>query len=326
MVKLWIRLLYLEFINDDTGENLIIGKTVDDSKKPRIEVSGTKYISSVKDNFKIQVYNMTYLQIYTIQKRQLFHVKIYAGYLNGQSYFDFTAPVVYDGYVMNLLNSKRQYSDNIVTFIVTSKLVAKAQQFRLNISYQSGVNLYAMAKYIGEKAGMTNSNISESLQNTFANDLASCDTSAANYLEQIANSDNSVFVSTDSTSDSEFSIFDLSDEDRSRTTIVIDPSKGMLIDDAPEINSSGLTFESLPVVQYLIGDVINIDNSLINVASGQDTYSESMKVPNAVYLNAQGLYYIWQVDYKLSNANGDFKLTLTCKNKEMFENITSSSN
>lgn len=324
MVKLWIRLLYLEFINDDTGQVLTIGKTVDDSNKPKIEIKGSKYISSLKDNFTVKIYNMTYPQIYAIQKRQLFHIKIYAGYLNGQSYFYFEAPMIYDGYVINMLNSKKEYKDNVTTFIVTSKAVAKAQEFRLAISYQSGVNLYSMAKYISEKAGLENSYISESFKSTFEEDLASCDASATTYLDQIANSSGTTYVTTDSISDSDFSLLDLSEESRSRTTIIIDPSKGMLIGDAPEINSSGLTFDSLPVVSYLVGDLINIDNAYIDVASGQDSYSTTIKTPNTVYLNPQGLYYIWQVDYSLSNTNGDFKVQLTCKNKELFDKVTSS--
>ncbi len=323
MVKIWTRILYLNFINDDTGESLVLGKTVDDSQKPKIEITGTKYMSSVKDNFKIQVYNLTYIQMYMISKRQLYHVEIYAGYLNGQNYFNFTAPKIYDGYMINMLNTKKDYKDNVTTFIITSKLVAKAQQWRMNVSYQSGVNLYSMMKYIGEKAGLTNMNISESFKDTFMNDVASCDTSASSYLEKISETSNDCFMTTDSTSDSEISIFTLSDEDRSRTTISIDPSKGMMID-TPEINSSGLTFSSLPVLNYLIGDTIKIDNSYINTSEGQDNYSGSTKVPNAVYLNAQGLYYIWQVDYTLSNTNGDFKIQLTCKNKEMFDNLTNS--
>lgn len=324
MVKIWTRVLYLVFKNDETNESLVIGKTIDDTKKPRIEITGTKYMSSVKDNFKIQVYNMTYVQMYTIQKRQLWHIEIYAGYLNGQNYFNFTAPKIYDAYLFNMLNSKKDYKDNVVTFMCASKLVAKAQQFRLQVSFQSGVNLYSMIKYIGEKADMTNMKVSESFKDTFASDVASCDSSASSYLEKISEANNNCFMSTDSTSDSELSVFDLSDESRDRTTILINPSKGMLID-TPEINSSGLTFSSLPVLNYLIGDTIKIDNSLINLAQGQDNYSSSTKVPNAVYINGDGLYYIWQIDYSLTNADGDFKLTLTCKNKEMFENLTTSS-
>lgn len=324
MVKIWTRLLYLVFKNDDTGEELVIGKTIDDSKKPRIDISGTKYMSSLKDTFAIKVYNMTYVEMYTIQKRQLWHIEIYCGYLNGQNYFSFTAPKIYDAYLLNMVNSKEDYKENVVTFITASKLVAKAQQFRLQVSYQSGVNLYAMIKNIGERVGMTNISVSESFKDTFASDVASCDSSASSYLEKISETTNDCFMSTDSTSDSELSVFDLSEESRNRTAILIDPSKGMLID-TPEINSSGLTFSSLPVVNYLIGDTIKIDNSLINVANGEDSYSGSTKVPNAVYMNGDGMYYIWQIDYKLTNADGDFKLTLTCKNKEMFENLTTSS-
>lgn len=324
MVKIWTRLLYLNFINDETGETITIGKTVDDSKKPKIEITGTKYMSSVKDNFKVDIYNLTYVQMYMISKRQLYHIEIYAGYLNGQSYFDFIAPKIYDGYLLNMVNTKKSYKDNVTTFICASKLVAQSQQFRMNVSFQSGVNLYSMIKYIGEKAGMTNMNIPDSFRDTFEQDVASCDSSASSYLEKIASTDNTTFMSTDSTSDSELSVFDLSEESRSRTTIIIDPTKGMLID-TPEITSSGLIFTSLPVVQYLVGDTINIDNSLINTSSEQDSYSGSTKVPNTVYLNAEGLYYVWQVDYTLSNTNGDFKVQLTCKNKEMFENLTSSS-
>lgn len=324
MVKIWTRILYLNFINDETGETITIGKTVDDSKKPRIEITGTKYMSCVKDNFKIQIYNLTYVQMYLISKRQLYHVEIYAGYLNGQNYFNFTAPKIYDGYMLNMVNSKKSYKDNVTTFIVTSKLVAQSQQWRLNISYQNGVNLYSMMKYVGEQAGLTNMNISETFKDTFMADVASCDGSASSYLEKISETSNTTFMTTDSTSDSEISIFDLSDESRSRTTILIDPAKGMLID-TPEINSSGLTMTSLPVTNYLVGDTIQLDNSLINTSEGQDSYSGSTKVPNSVYINAQGLYYIWQVDYNLSNTNGDFKIQLTCKNKEMFSNLTSTS-
>lgn len=324
MVKIWTRLLYLVFKNDETGEELVIGKTIDDSKKPKIEISGTKYMSSVKDTFSIKIYNMTYVQMYTIQKRQLWHIQIFAGYLNGQNYFSFTAPKIYDAYLLNMVNSKENYKDNVVTFVCASKLVAQAQQFRLQVSYQSGVNLYSMIKYIGEKAGMTNMNVDDSFKSTFATDVASCDSSASSYLEKISSTNNDCFMSTDSTSDSELSVFTLSDESRSRTTIMIDPSKGMLID-TPEITSSGLVFSSLPVLQYLIGDTIKIDNALVNTSSGEDSYSGSTKVPNAVYLNGDGLYYIWQIDYNLSNANGDFVVKLTCKNKEMFENLTSSS-
>ena len=60
MIRTWIRVLYVRFYNEANTMSLTIGKSVDDSQKPMISVSGNKYLSPVKDNFTVKIYNLTY--------------------------------------------------------------------------------------------------------------------------------------------------------------------------------------------------------------------------------------------------------------------------
>lgn len=320
MIRTWIRLLYVTFYNENSTYSVTIGKTTDDSKKPQITITGNKYLSLVKDNFTIKIYNLTHKQLIDIMERKLFRVQIYAGYLNSQNPLDFEAKKIFDGGVINILNDKRDWKDNVATFVCASRFVAKAQEWRCNLTFASGINLYSAINYIATRAGMTNMNIDNDFKYRFQSVVSSAESTAINYLDEISNEDNQYFFNSDSSEDSEITAANVGN--RALRIVNIDASKGMIIGDAPELTSNGLTWNSLPVFNYMPGDLCKIDNSLINLSSGADSVSGSQGTPNAIYASRQGYYYIFDIAYNLSNTNGQFLAKLHCKSKELFDNIT----
>lgn len=320
MIRTWIRVLYVRFYNEANTMSLTIGKSVDDSQKPMISVSGNKYLSPVKDNFTVKIYNLTYKQLIDIMEKKLFRIQIFCGYLDNQPFDSFDGKKIFDGGVINIVNDKKDWKDNVATFVCASRFVAKAQEWRCNVSFQSGINLYSAIKYIGKRAGMTNMNIDDSFKYKFLSEASTAESSPASYLEKISESNNSYFMNTDYSNGSEVNIFDSSR--KTNRQIIIDPNKGMIIGDAPELTSNGLTWTSLPVTNYLPGDLAKIDNALINVSSGQDSYSGATSAPNAVYFDNQGLYYIFDLSYNLNNTSGDFLVKIHCKSKSLFKSLT----
>lgn len=323
MIRTWIRILYVTFYNENNTYSVTIGKTTDDSKKPAIQVTGNKYLSLIKDNFTIKIYNLSYKNLIDIMERKLFRVRIYAGYLNNQDPRDFEGKKIFDGGVINIVNDKRDWRDNVASFVCASRLVAKAQEWRCNLTFASGINLYSAINYIGTRAGMVNMNISKDFKYRFRSVVSSAESSPASYLDQISNEDNQYFFNSDSSEDSDITATNVGNQ--ALRIIDIEAGKGMIIGDAPELTSNGLTWDSLPVYNYMPGDLCKIDNSLINLASGTDSFSGSQGTPNATYFSKQGYYYIFDLSYNLSNTNGQFLVKIHAKSKDLFDNVTSGS-
>lgn len=318
-MKNWIRLLYVRFYNEKRNEEIVVGKTTDDSQKPRITISGNKYLSPVKDNFSIKIYNLRYDELIKIMQHELLSVEIYAGYLDEQDFYNFNAKCIFRGGVINILNEKREWKDNVATFVCASNLVAKGQKWRCSISLASGMNLYSAVKYISDRAGIS-SDIDPSLRYQFLKQATIATSSPSSYLEKIEKSNNDFFTNTDGSSGSDLSFFSVSN--RKQTPLNINPKKGMMIGEAPEITSNGLTWTSLPVENYSCGQLVKIDNSWINSSSGQDSLSGTISVPNSIYLNSQGLYYIYDLGYSLDNTTGSFQVRIHCWSRSLFENVT----
>lgn len=322
--KNWIRLLYVELAQWGSTEWHVYGKTIDDSHKPHITISGNKYLSPVKDNFTVKIYNLPFTEIAKIQLQKLFHIQIFCGYLGGQQYNAFDGKRIFDGGIVNIVNQKTEYKDNIVTLVCASKLVAKAQEWRCNISFNSGINMYSAMKYIGKQAGLTNMNISDSFKHQYFEVANKATGSASSYLDKLSSTNNTQFFSADNSEGADFSAH--SSREGGMRQIVIDPAKGMMIGSAPKLTSSGLNWTSLPVFNYLPGDLCQIDNSLIDTSQGQDSLSGTTSTPNTVYLNQQGLYYIFDLGYELDNTDGSFQVNIHAKTKDLFDNVTGYTN
>ena len=119
-----------------------------------ISVSGDKYMSPIKDNVTIKISNLTYAQIVQIIAGQYYNLKVECGYRSGATY------TIFDGGVMYISNLRESVETNTVTILGASKLIAKWGQKRLNLSFNSGVNMYSAIKFICRVGGIPNYTIS----------------------------------------------------------------------------------------------------------------------------------------------------------------------
>lgn len=319
MFKNWLRVLYVKFYNANNGKYYIVGKTTDDSKRLRISINGSKYLSAVKDNFTIAIYNMTYKECITILQEELYNVQIFAGYRNDE--IDPNGKCLFDGTMINISNAKKDYKDNVFYIVCASKVVGSANQYRLNLSLNSNINTYSAIKWVMAKSNIASLNISDDFKLKFFKDVQDATSSGSNYLEQISNSNTSTMINCDSSNGkSSVNVWDINTTDSRKYNI--DISKGMIIGDAPNLTSNGLIWESLPVMNYMCGDTIVMDNSYINLSSGYTSYSSTISTYNTSYLDTNGLYIIMQLDYNLDNyGDSGFQVRITAKAKSLFSNL-----
>lgn len=316
--RTWIRELYIRLYNSTTGEVLWFGKETDDSKKPRISVKGTKQLSALKDNFMVDIYNLTYKQIITIMTKELYGIQIYAGYRS----MSLEAKKIFDGGIVNITNTKRDYKDNICHLACASKLVASGNRFRLNFTLQSGLNMYSAIQWICSKSGLSNPEISDEFKYKFFNNVKEVNSTASSFLDKLSSNSSSWLLNTDSSEGSSLNIFDISSKDR--RLIEIDPAKCMIIGDAPEISSNGVVWTSLPVFNYMAGDTCILNNGYIN--TGVSSYNENLSTPLSLYMDTNGKYIIWSLSYSLDNyGEGNFAITITTKAKSLFSNVVGTS-
>ena len=319
-MKYWLRVLFFQLARWDGNDWTVYGRTFEDNKKPKIVISGSKFLSPVKDNFVVKIYNLPYSEIAKIQLEEKFHIQIFCGYLGNQPYDNFSGIKIFDGGVMNITQNKQNYKDTITTFVCTSKLVAQAQQFRMGISFNSGINMYSMLKYLANSCKLNKVNIDEHYKEVYMTTANCVRGSASSYLESLASSNNDYFFTSDASEESELNCY-LKDRGGFKY-YTINPYKGMIINGQPKITSNGINFTSLPVFNYMCGDLIKLDNSEVDTSSGQDNYNGSMSTPNSVYLQKNGLYYIYELSYNLENDGGSFQIDIVAKSKDLFDNVT----
>lgn len=323
-MKNWIRLLYVKFYNSNTGKYYVVGNTRDDSKRPRIIVTGTKELSSIKDNFMIRIYNMTYKECINILMYELYNVQIFAGYYysNDTSMND-NGKCIFDGVMINISNTKKDYKDNVFNVCCVSKVLGSSNQYRLNLSLNSNINMYSAIKWVALHSNISKTSISNDYKMNFYTKVKDSTSSSSSFLSSISNSNSSLFINTDSSNGkSSINAWDIRYEDK--RTYNIDINRGMIVGDAPELTSNGLTWTSLPVMNYMPGDTVIMDNSYIDLSSGTtSSYSEVIKTFNTNYLDSEGKYCIWTLSYNLDNyAVGAFQISIKAKAKSLYTTIT----
>lgn len=358
----WKRILKVTLYND-SGEALTFGNedcieetySEDGSVRRtpkvglRVEVSGTKYLSSMKDEFTIFIYNLDWMTIMKINgtgdgKTGFHNVRIEVGYKslnNGQP------KKIFEGGVMYVSNNRSDLKQNKTILICTSKLIANAYKKRMNLTLSSGLNMYAAYKYLANKAGLTNIYVTPDVQNkTISNDMP-INGDVISIFDNIVNSSNNLTsstvtaVSTDSTTDADgtdASLNVLSLFKTPKRTISINASDGLLINKYASVTTEGINFDALCTINLSPGDLIRMDNSLIDVSAGSK--SEAIKMAstmvkidqntektasNETTVTQYGYYYVWQVSYHLDNAYGDFTQSVVCKSRNLLSGITSDS-
>ena len=83
----------------------------------------------------------------------------------------------------------------------------------------------------------------------------------------------------------------------------------------PHLNEDGLTLTVSPTQNYLCTDVIQIDNAIIGLE--EVTSLNQLSKMYGIYLDKDGQYMIYQIQYALENRGSAFSFNLTCKSRAL---------
>lgn len=308
----WMRVLWVKLTSKKFKKSFIYGanENIEYGEDLGISITGHKYMSALQDSFTVKINNLTYSEITQLVMGQFYDIEIFAGYKNANVSRIFKGGVLY---ISNQLNSDKT---NTAIIICTSEMVAKYGQSRINLTLNSGINLYSAIKFVCDKAGMPNSNISTQFKKEFLTEVLNVNNSPGSWIDKLCKNNNTFITNSDSILDQTFSIFDAA---RSNSRIIkLRESDISLINGPPQLNSEGLTLWLLPTFNFMCGDTIEIDNSIIDISIGS---REGITENKAAYLSPTGRYMIYEMEYTLQNRGSRFELKLSCKNRDRIAQI-----
>lgn len=297
-----------------------------------MNISGSKYLSTMQDNFVITIYNLDPMTIYELVNKGYLNVKIEVGYRsivndNGEPILT----TIFKGGVAYISSDTSDIKTQTTYIVCTNQMIAKYSQTRLNLSFRSGMNIYTMMKFIARRAGLGSIYVSEELkgQNLYE------DMMTENALPQlidrvIDDSLNDEFGTAnvyaamgDSSWDTgEDGCSALSVLDISRVplrTLNISADSGLLINGPCNVTSDGVKFDALCTFLLMPGDQLHIGGSLLNFYfRNQNEMLQSNSITSQI--DKKGDYIVFQIDYSLSNADGQCKQSVHCKSKSLIQN------
>ena len=300
----WMRVIKIVFTSKSLKKRLVFG-TSELGNELNITCTGYKYMSALKDTFTIKIDNLTYNEITQLVMGQFYDVEIWAGYQNGN------INKVFEGGVLYITNKPNTNKTNTAIILCASSLVAKYGQNRINLTLNSGINLYSAIEFICRRAGIPNSNVSTQFKKEFVNEITTVNDNVGNWLDKLASNNNAYITNADGIASSVVSIFDAA---KSNARIIkLKNSDISLTESYPRLTSEGLELTLLPTFNFMCGDIIEIDNSIIDISVSN---REEMMENYASYFSQKGQYMIYEMAYVLQNRGSTFSLRLKCKNRD----------
>ena len=307
ILKAWMRDLQVILTSDTMKNSIAFGQEWKKGKDDiNIEVRGTKYLSAMKDSFTIRITNLTYSELVQLIIGKYYGIEIKAGYRNRGAQTIFKGAVIYMSY------EKQDITTNTVIILAGSKMVAAYGQSRMNLSLNSGINMYSALKFICRRAGITNANIDEDLKNRVIRDATSSQGTVGSWLESFSTVNNFI-VDSDSSYGNDATI--ISPYRTNNRVIKLDSNKITLVSGYPKLNSDGLSLTILPTFNFMPMDVIVIDNSIIDISVDS---SNSKQFNNSMYLDEDGKYLITQIEYDLQNRGDSFNVHILAKARSLY--------
>ena len=307
----WMRVLEVRLKSKYGKQELVFGdKWREDKVDLNIMVSGHKYMSTLKDSCTIKISNMTYTQMIQIINGKFYDVEVIAGYRNGNQTTFFKGGVLY------ISNSLDDAKTNTVYILCASELVAKYGQSRINLTLNSGINMYSAIEYVLKASGVRDSNISQQFKRKYLTQTTVVENTSAEWLNKLIESNSTYIANSDSSTGGSVSLFDASKGNG--RLIYLKKENIALIGGYPQLTDDGLRMTVLPTVSFKCGDTIKIDNSLISIP----TKSQSEIARNyGYYLDKDGCYMIYEIDFSLANRDSDFSVNILARSRSLVSNI-----
>lgn len=310
ILKAWMRDLQVILTSTSMKKSIAFGQEWKKGKDDvDINVKGTKYLSANKDSFTIRISNLTYTELTQLILGKYYDIEIKAGYRNRGAQTIFKGSVIYMSY------EKKDVTTNTVIILAGNKMVAKFGQRKMNLSLNSGINMYSALKFICKYSGMPSSKIDEDFKNRVIQEIVINQKSVGNFLENFSASNNFI-VSGDSTYGNDTTI--ISPYRTNNRVIQLDSDKITLISGYPKLNLDGLNLTILPTFNFMPMDVIVLDNSIIDISVTENNPSN---FNNAMFFDQDGKYLIIQLDYDLSNRENSYYVHILAKARSLYSNI-----
>lgn len=304
MNRPWNRILQV-VLSNDVGNSMTIGGA--GSNQFSIDVKAEKKMLTAGDTATVRISNLTYATMLKIIEGRYYNIDIYCGYENRGKHRIFTGGVLY------MSNERTDNKTNTVIILCASKLIAKFGQMKLNLTMNSGINMYSAVKFIANRAGIRDIALPNEMTNQVVNEYFSIKgTTPQTYLENMTNLYANYGVIPDASTDgTSVTITAFNDSAEKRK---IDNANISLSNGYPRLTNSGLVFNVLPTQPYMCGSVIILDNSIIDIsASSQSEFEKSY----GNFLNSQGEYRIKEVNYSLQNRGSNFSAEIVCMSKSV---------
>lgn len=312
MNKSWIRILQVTLISTKLGRQLTFGSINQfDGWEPTIEVKGYKYIGFMKDNCTVTISNLDYSKIVEIMSGEYFDIRIDCGYKNGSIF------TVFKGSVLYISNNVDNRETNVVTILCGSELLGRFSKNRLKLNFNNGVNLYSAIEFMCRLQGIKQTSISTNLKTRFIEEIMNVNDNSSGFLETLMGLNGAFVGNSDASLNATFSFFDASKSSHRLITLgnnMIDITNGH-----PHLNEDGLTLTVSPTQNYLCTDVIKIDNSIIGLE--EVTSINQLSKMYGMYLDKDGQYMIYQIQYALENRGSAFSFNLTCKSRALISKL-----
>lgn len=305
----WMRVLRITFTSTKLKKSITIDN---DNKEISMHADIYKYMSALKDSCTIKIDNLPYSTIVELISGEFYDVKIEAGYKN------LNVVTVFDGGVLYISNELNDRKTQTAVILCASDLVAKFGQKRINLSLNSGINVYSALRFICRRAGITETNISTQYKKKFLQKITTIQDTPGAWINKLSEEDKTCIVNSDKSIGSTVSIFDAA---RGNNRIItLDNNMIDLTGGYPRLNNQGLNLSVMMTYNFMCGDIIKIDNSIINI--GTSSTNEANSLPG-LFLDKNGCYMIIEQRYSLENRGSDFSIDITAKSRSLISNIIS---
>lgn len=315
-MKAWMRILTVTFTSSKLKKKLVFGENYLNNRPDlNIDIVGYKYMSSLKDSCTIRISNLTYNEIVQLIQGEFYSVEVKAGYQSSGT------QTIFKGGVLYISNSLGDRKTNTAIILCASDLVAKYGQSRLNLTLNSGINIYSALNFICKRAGIPNTNISTQFKKQFIQDVVNVNDTAASWIDKFATQNNNIIVNSDNLTEGVVMMYDANKSNA--RVIKLNSDNINLTGGYPQLSKDGLNLSIMPTFSFMCGDVIEVDNSIIDISATSNDVSQLSK---GYYLDKDGLYTIFEMNYHLQNRGPQFSVNLTCKSRSLISNITGGMN
>ena len=305
----WMRSIEVILTSRKIKKSMIFG--TDDKYQFTMDITGTKNLALNKDSGTFRIHNLEYDKIAQIVLDEYYIIEIKAGYKSLGN-----LPTIFKGevsYISQKIHSKHD-TETYITF--ASTVVARYSQKRMNFNLNSGINLYAALNYVCKISGVgKNVKIDPRLQKEFLTNVYTNYNTVTSVFDNLTATSGNYFLSSDY---SEGNVINCTTIDDKRK-IKIDPNTINITRGNPTVTSAGLQITLLPTFNYMPGDIILVDNSLIDIS-----VSNASAVPstfNQNYLDTQGQYMIIEITYHFQNRGAAFEYNIRARALDIIRKI-----